>query len=355
MDCLVEGVLNWAPLARTDLAGLLELREAIDYLDDVPQEVDLEHLVHRYDNAVGDPAADAVVGRDLGGTVVAYGWNVVHRPAAGPPQVWIDGGVHPGWRHQGIGSHIVAWQLARCEEWLREAHAAQPGADTLWVGASTDERVRARSQVLAEAGFAPEHWYHDLRAGLGVDELQSLPVALETRHGRVAIERFGPEFSDEARLLHNEVLTGPRAHSDGHSDAPATSEEWELFLHRPASRPQWSWVAVAEGHVVGYVLNSLYVADSHSPREGWTDRLGVAYSWRGQGVGAALLRASQHAFASAGLEKAGVAIDTDDPERDLGAFHASGYRSIETVALYSRALHLDGDRTPRWEAPGRLG
>ena len=355
MDCLVEGVLHWAPLARTDLAGLLELREAVDYLDDVPQEVDLEELVHRYDDAPGDPSADAVVGRDLAGTIVAYGWNVVHRPASGVPQIWIDGGVHPGWRHQGIGSHLVAWQLARAEEWLREVHTAEPDVDTLWIGASVDERVRARSQVLAEAGFAPEHWYHDLRAPLGDAEAHGVPIAVETRHGRVAIEPFDAGFSEDARLLHNEVLAGPRAHSDGHSDTPVTSEAWHLFLHRPAARPQWSWVAVADGHVVGYVLNSLYVADAHSPREGWTDRLGVAYSWRGQGLGAALLRASQHSFAGAGLDSAGVAVDTDDPERDLGAFHASGYRSVETVALYSRVLRLDADGSTRWEAPGRLG
>lgn len=355
MDCLVEGVLNWSHLARTDLAGVLELREAIDYLDDVPQEIDLEHLVHRYDHALADPSADAVVGRDLAGTIVAYGWNVLQRPASGVPQVWLDGGVHPGWRHQGIGSHLVAWQLARAEEWLRETLAGEAGVDTLWVGASVDERVRARGQVLAEAGFAPEHWYHDLRAPLGAVEAHAVPVAVETPLGRVGIEPFGAHVAEEARLLHNEVLTGPRARSDGHSDTPATSEEWQQFLRRPVARPQWSWVAVADGHVVGYVLNSLYVADAHSPREGWTDRLGVAYSWRGQGVGAALLRASQHSFAAAGLDDAGVAVDTDDPERDLGAFHASGYVSVETVALYSRALHLAPDWSARWEAPGRLG
>ena len=355
MDSLVEGVLSWAPLARTDLAGVLELRAAIDYLDRVPPELDLEQLVHRYDQAIGQPSADAVVGRDLGGTIVAYGWNVVHRPPTGPPQIWIDGGVHPGWRHQGIGSHIVGWQLARCEEWLRQTRAAEPGVDTVWVGAYVDEGVRARSQVLSEAGFAPEHWFHDLRAPVGTTDRDALPVGVDTPHGRVAIEPFTADLSEDTRLLHNEVITGPRAHTDGHGEGPVTADEWGVFIHRPAARPQWSWVAVSDRHVVGYVLNSVYTADSHAPREGWTDRLGVAYSWRGQGVGSALLRASKHSFATAGLDSAGVAVDTDDPEHELGAFHVSGYRSVETIALYSRLLRLDAEWSAHWEAPGRLG
>lgn len=355
MDSLVEGVLTWAPLARAELPDVVELREAIDYLDDVPDAIDLDHLERRYDEALGDPAADAVVGRDLAGTIVAYAWNVVRRPAGSQPQVWLDGGVHPGWRHQGIGSHIVAWQLARAEEWLREARLIDPTLDRLWVGAYVDERVPARSQVMSEAGFAPEHWFHDLRATLGPDERADLPVVLGTRHGPVRIEAFTDERSEEARLLHNEVLVGPRARSDGHSDAPASRDEWERFLRRPAARPHWSWLALSDGHVVGYVLNSIDTTDVHAPRVGWTDRLGVAFSWRGLGIATLLLRASHHSFAAAGLDTAGVSVETDDPERDLGAFRATGYRSVDTVALYSRLLRLDADWSAHWEAPGRLG
>ncbi len=355
MDSLVEGVLNWSPLARTNLPDVVELREAIDYLDDVPDAIDLDHLERRFDEALGDPAADAVVGRDVGGTIVAYSWNVVRRPAGSVPQVWLDGGVHPGWRHQGIGSHMVAWQVARAEEWLREARTREPGLDTLWVGAYVDERVPARSQVMSEAGFAPEHWFLEMRASIGPDDRTDLPVVVATRHGPVRIEPFTDERSDETRLLHNEVLVGPRARSDGHSDAPATPEQWQRFLRRPSSRPQWSWVAVSEGQVVGYVLSSIDTADPHAHRAGWTDRLGVGFSWRGLGIATALLRASHHSFAGAGLDTAGVSVETDDPDRDLGAFRASGYRSDGTVALYSRLLRLDADGSARWEAPGRLG
>ncbi len=226
MDSLVEGVLTWAPLAHHDLAGIAELREAIDYLDDVPDATDLDHLERRFADALGDPGADAVVGRDVGGTIVAYAWNVVRRPSGSSPQIWLDGGVHPGWRHQRIGSHIVAWQLARAEEWLRQVKVVEPGTDTLWVGGYVDERVPARSQVMSEAGLAPEHWFHDLRAPVGPEERPDLPVVLATRHGAVRIAPFTEERSDETRLLHNEVLVGPRARSDGHSDAPATRDEW---------------------------------------------------------------------------------------------------------------------------------
>ncbi len=106
---------------------------------------------------------------------------------------------------------------------------------------------------------------------------------------------------------------------------------------------------------MGYVLNSIDTGDPHGRRVGWTDRLGVGFSWRGLGIATALLRASHHSFAGAGLESAGVTVETDDPDRDLGAFRASGYRSVDVVALYSRMLRLDAEWSAHWEAPGRLG
>lgn len=377
VDSMVEGALSWAPMQRRDLVSVAELRQAIDYLDDSIDGFDLPAFEERFERMGESPSPDAVVGRDVGGTIVAYGWNVVRRPAGQLPQVWLDGGVHPGWRHHKIGRRIVRWQLERAEEWLRTAvdtagAASDPSAiRAAWVGTYVDEKVRSRSHVLTDAGLLPERWYQDLHATLCRGDLRAPEALIDTRRGPVVIAPYQAGHSEQVRRLHNEVFgrlaagttVAPASVRTENQDLPGAlmtgesidAQTWEASWERPAARPDWSWVALCEGQVVGYALNSECPPDPDGLREGWTDRLGVGFSWRGIGVGTALLRSSRHSFALAGMDQAGAGIDTIDPERTLRALHAAGYEEADTVALYSARLELDAAGLARWEAPGRLG
>ncbi len=358
MDSLVEGSLTWSALRRSDIAAVAELREAIDYLDDSIDPSNLPPFEERLGELGDEPSPDAVVGRDRGDTIVAYGWNVVRQPAEGLPQIWIDGGVHPGWRHRHIGSRILAWQTGRAEEWLRTRATDTPDgrASAAWVGTYVDTRVASCSHLLAGGGLLPERWYQDLHASLGHADLRPPRLVLDTRRGRVVLAPYQADRDEEVRLLHNgifERLAGDVIAAGG--PAGAEQETWEASWQRDSARPQWSWIALADDEIIGYALNSECPVDADGVREGWTDRLGVAFSWRGLGVGSALLRASRHSFATDGLEHAGVGIDTTDPEQTLRALHATGYVESDTVVLYSARLELDAAGVARWEAPGRLG
>ncbi|MEL4504557.1 GNAT family N-acetyltransferase [Luteococcus sp. H91] len=92
--------------------------------------------------------------------------------------------------------------------------------------------------------------------------------------------------------------------------------------------------------MVGYAMNSAYVQDweAQSFSEGWTDRLGVRPAWRGHNVGSALLIASMRTFLDAGLDGAGLGVDTSDPDGALELFESVGYESEEMVVLYGREL-----------------
>lgn len=330
MDSLVEGTLEWAPLCEDDLVALAELRQAIEYLDDPVGRLGLEDLFEQFGEPGAEPATNAVVGRDKGGTIVAYGWNLVRGLETAEPRVWLDGGVHPAWRHKHIGTRIVEWQLDRAREWHAEVLAADPSAgDVLWMGAHVDVKNVARRRILDERGFTPYRWYFDMHCSLIDDAGDPAPEPPLPSLGPVQLRPYHPSLGEAVRLAHNEAFaTTPGAHRVGR-------RAWEHSLARSAARPEWSWVATEGDVVVGYAMNSAYVADWEPQgfSEGWTDRLGVRPAWRGRGIGPALLVASMHSFRQAGLQAAGLGVDTDRPDGAVRHFERIGYVRDDMVVL----------------------
>ncbi len=114
---------------------------------------------------------------------------------------------------------------------------------------------------------------------------------------------------------------------------------WEEQLRRSSFRMGWSWVALdaQTSEVVGYVTNSAYTQDwaAQGFTEGWTDRLGVRRAWRGRGIASALLARSMQSFHEAGLEAAGLGVDSDSPTGAFGLYRHLGYRSIDMTVLHA--------------------
>ena len=165
MDTMVEGTLAWTEVTEADIRPLAELREAIEYMDDPIQRLSEGDLRQRFLRAELDPLPDALVGRDRAGTLVAYCWNQNEIDKLGRARVWLDGGVHPGWRHRSIGRRLVDWQLARAVEWFETLAPRSHNHQPLWVGSHVDSAT-ALGQTLLQAGLVPVRWYFDMHARL---------------------------------------------------------------------------------------------------------------------------------------------------------------------------------------------
>lgn len=330
MDSLVEGSLEWSALVLDDLAQLAELRTAVEYFDDPVERQQMAELVEFWNAPGADAHHNAVVGRDRGGTIVAYGWNHVRGLDVGQPRVWLDGAVHPAWRHQQIGRRLLQWQVDRAKEWYREALEAQPGLRApLRLVRYVDAKFAGQAHLLEKLGFHQSRWYFDMHVAFHRDATAAaLPPMPDT--GGVQLQRYHPVMSERVR----------RAHNDAFAASPGAQRvsraQWEHSMSRKAARPEWSWVATVGGDVVGYAMNSAYVQDWEPQgfSEGWTDRLGVVPAWRGHHLGCALLVASMRTFLDAGLDGAGLGLDTGDPEGAVHLFGSIGYESEEMVVLH---------------------
>jgi len=303
---------------------LAALQAAIEYFDDPPSRHSLGDDISLFDNPCEDPGHNAVVGRDWGG-IVAYAWDHIRGGELGHPKVWLEGGVHPAWRHRRIGHALVTWQLARARACYAELSAGNGQMAPLWVGCAVDAHSGVVG-LLADAGFTPERWLLDLQVQFEQTAPPDDPRSVEG----IVLKRFLSEWSEAVRDAHNEAFsTEPGAQ-------PVDRESWEASI----DRPEWCWMALDGDRVVGYAMNSELRQEwaAGDGPIGWTDRLGVRPAYRKRGIATALLQASIRSFADAGMAGAGIGVDPREPERLLRTLEPLGYVPKETVVLYSRTF-----------------
>jgi ribosomal protein S18 acetylase RimI-like enzyme len=321
--------IEWSPLVAEDLPALSGLLTAIEHFDEPSERHTLDELQEAYSEADAEPGRNARLGRDSGGTVVAFGWVHPFPSDVDPRRVFLDGGVHPGWRRRGLGHHVLDWQLERAMTW--DADTRRPEHGPVQMIINVEEKLTDRLELAKDRGFHAVRWFADM--SLKFDDLPAgLPPVPELPG--IRIEPFGPALSERVRQAHNEAF------ADHWGSQPVPEVRWEERLKASASRAEWSWVAVdtASGEVAGYAMNAAYPQDwEHQGfREGWTDRLGVRRAWRGRGIAKALLIASMHSFAKADLDAAGLGVDTDNPSGAFGLYTQLGYTRGETQIMYAR-------------------
>ena len=167
-------------------------------------------------------------------------------------------------------------------------------------------------------------------------------LSLSKGGSRIVLAPFSSDRAEEVRVVLNTSF------ADHWGARTLQPEPWQAVLGAATFRPDWSWLALDEGRVVGFVLNS---AAPH-PRlgsVGWTDQLGVLPAVRGHGVGGALMEASLESFERAGLRLAGLGVDTENPFGATALYRCLGYRPGFEVHLFARtepALPITADWKP---------
>ncbi|WIY83873.1 GNAT family N-acetyltransferase [Propionimicrobium sp. PCR01-08-3] len=331
-EAIVEGSLEWSFLAPSDLPEIADLCQAIEYFDDPTQHRELSGLQEDFDRPWAYPSNHAVVGRDKGGTIVAYGWNHITPSDDLLPHAWMEIGVHPAWRHHKIGVKLVEWLIDRARAWYRHIRETHVRIGPLWVGCAADEGSRVADDLQASGLLGPQRWFCDAHRSL-----TDAPHPLVVPPAGVELRAFEREWSEKVRQAHN-MAFGTR---HGSHDVP--QDAWQASLERTDSRPEWSWIAVPtddrDAPVVGYAINCEIIDAQTGWREGWTERIGVVPAYQGAGLAHALLAASMQRFADRGCVLAGIGIDTDNLAESESLFGGMGYRFEDRVVLYGATFN----------------
>jgi mycothiol synthase len=312
------GGIRFRPASVADAAGVHALMVAAYEVDANDERETLEDVEQTLAASWFDPATDALVGVDDDDAVRAWAAALRRPGQLRTRQAAMVGVVHPAVRARGVGRALLAWQAARGEELVR--YGAEPsGPDVPWMlRAWVEDRLTDRAALLRAAGFTARRFTSVMGRVL------SDPLPAADLPGDVRLVRLldgGPRLQEQVRVAHNEAF------ADHWGSEPIEAEDWQRHDELPGARPDLSWAAVdASEQVVGYLVSGTYRQDweAQGYSEGWTDLLGVAAHRRGEGLGRALLCRAMAGYADEGLDRAGLAVDVENP-RALGLYTGLGY------------------------------
>jgi ribosomal protein S18 acetylase RimI-like enzyme len=327
--------LAWRPAGAGDLYGwaaLIARTAAVEKPVWFERRADLEQILESKKNPA---AANTVLGLDEQGVHRAYG-RITKNP--GGDKALGFGCVDPQWQGRGVGTGLLRWMEQRTRQRFAEDAGSDAGSDAGPGAPAAAPRLRLHMEqqhahqaaLLEDSGYRIVRYYNEMHR-----DLDSRPPQAVLDEGMV-LKTFGPELHEPVRLAHNDAFR------DHWGSEPRDEEGWGFVVNDPRARPDLSAVVLerATGTVAGYQLAS-HDADSARARgfrEGYTDLLGVRREFRGRGIAQALLADAIRRFAAAGMDKASLDVDSENPTGALALYLKMGYTAVNSSMAWDKGL-----------------
>lgn len=237
------------------------------------------------------------------GRVVAAGWGGTLEGEAGE----FAGVVAQGAKRRGLGTLLVE---------RGEASATAKGARLVrtWVPSEDD----AASALLGGRGYREVRRFYEMAI-----ELPEEPVMPELPAPFV-LDSFREE---DAAGFHAAMIESFQDHWEWHG---APFDEW-WALRRDDDHSLWFLVRDGE-EIAGVVRNEAREAG------GYVGLLGVRRSWRGRGLGKALLQRAFVAFWGRGLTRVSLGVDAESPTGATKLYEQVGMTVENATVVYERSL-----------------
>jgi mycothiol synthase len=333
-DAPAVPALTWRPLHADLVPQWHRLVEAVTDADQGTEHLGPDDLADEIAPDWIDLERDTVVALDAGGVARAFGVTQVRPGDVTLLRAHLWGGVDPEWRGRGIGRRLLAVQERQAADVVarRRAELSPDVPATAWV--HVEENIEDAQRLMTRAGYQVTRYFSIMQRDLSAP----LPEPALPATGSAAGLRLVPwsaELDDAFRLAHNEAFTDHWAFQPWDRD---TWLQWESG-HRDF-RGDWSFAVLDGDEVAAYALSAGYATDwaAQGFTEGWTGKLGVRRPWRGRGLAKTLLAASMHAFRDAGMQYAGLDVDSENPTGAVALYTGLGYRVRHRTIRFHKDL-----------------
>lgn len=320
MDLSFDWIRNQDVNAWSELTNLLAIADATD------EVYGPEDLLEELHEPGKEPELDTVAiwTEDK---LVGFGQvRVGQQLREGQSRVSIDGGVHPDYRGQGIGSSLMNLLEKRG---IIKAALMHPGSATafdMWGNAPGHS-----AGIMAEArGYLPVRYFQDMTVTV-VDFRKE--TERQEAQGPVSTLPFSPEWSERVRLLDNEAFL------DHWGSTPKTAEEWDNMISARSFRAERSRILVSNDQagdaqrVLSYVLVSEW-----SPGELYVARVGSARDSRGKGYAARVLSEVVDSALEDDFSKVELSVDAHSPTGAVGLYARLGFSVTRTNVVYRKTV-----------------
>lgn len=326
-------LLSWRPATLQDLdswAGLIERTAAVEQPVWFERREDLVQILESKKNR---PAVNTIIGVDGERVPRAYA-RITKNPDG--DKAYGFGCVDPEWQRKGIGTALLGWLEARTVDRFMEDQAANGTAADQTQAAPRprlrvhmEEQHRHQAELFARSGFVVVRYYNEMHRPLNAPPLPAFDL-----DSGLELVGIGPHLYEPVREAHNDAFR------DHWGSEPRDEESWADTVNDPLARPDLSAVVLdrATGRVAGYQLatHDPHIAVSRGFTEGYTDLLGVRREYRGRGIASALLADAMRRFAAAGLDKASLDVDSENPTGALALYTKMGYTVVNRSMAWDK-------------------
>ena len=321
--------LHWRSAGPADLdvwAALIARTAAVEEPVWFERRADLEQIMESKNNPVGP---NTILGLDSDGVPRAYARLTKNKDGAKAHGFCA---VDPQWQRRGVGSALLSWlEIRTRQRFTEDAGADQDSAGPLpRLRLFTEQKQQHQCVLLEESGYEVVRYYNEMH------RLLSAPLPEAPLDHGLELVPMEPGLSEALRLAHNQVF------ADHWGSEPRDEESWGFVVNDPLARPDLSAVVLESrtGEIAGYQLAS-YDPDNTVARgfsEGYTDLLGVRREFRGRGIAQALLADAMRRFAAAGLDKASLDVDSENPTGAMALYRKMGYAPVNTSLAWDKVL-----------------
>ena len=295
-----------------DVEGVADVLLADDLADTGESDLEADFVRDQWSAPGVELFEDAWVITDPNGTIVAHA--NLSPDGEGKLKSW--GVVHPEHRGRGLGAALLDRLEARASDRLRGI------ASPVLHVAVTDTDALAAALVRTR-GFERVRTFRHLKLDLDGSPRDpgEPPVGIEIR---------GIEPGRDLRRVHA-ILVEAFSREWGYRVIPF--DEWVGLEVETASYDPSLWLLATDGNEAVGALSAVVRGD-----RGWVDELGVRAPWRGRGIASALLRRAFATFASRGLARIMLNVDSENSTGAVRLYESVGMGTLRAWDVYEKQV-----------------
>lgn len=303
-----------------NIYGLVQAYELVHYgkvdskLEDVRQGWTAPHT---------DLAEDSRLVFDQAGHLVGYLWIEHSRYA----KFFIIVRLHPDYSDQRLGAYLL--ELA--ESWAHERMVqAEPGA-RVTLNCWLPESDNAGRQRYERVGLQEVRRFWTMEIEMSAEPPAPVwPAGIELR----------PYVAERDERAVFEVIDA--AFQDHWGHIPNRFAEWKHWTVEREGFDSSLWFVAYDGE---QIVGGSFCVDEEE--RGWVDTLGVLRSWRGKGLGMALLLHAFGAFYRLGKHKVGLGVDSQNLTGALRVYQRAGMYKVRESVSYEKELRAGVELSTR--------
>ncbi|MFI5612028.1 GNAT family N-acetyltransferase [Amycolatopsis sp. NPDC051903] len=309
---MFEGPLTWRPLTREDAQASADLLNAMETVDGLGENYTAQDTLQELIDPYTDLERASLAAFD-GDVLVGFMKIQFKPPAEEVHRVFLDGGVHPGYRRRGVGTTLVEAGVTAA----KAVHARHHPASRLAVDVHKAEQIAGVAELVRSQGFVPVRYFQRVEHPLG----DALP-AVVVPEGLV-LEPWSPENAGDFLATRN------AAYRDHWGAAPMTLDAWQNKITNHTFRPELSFLLRhgTGGAAAGVLVTLTWEGDVALTgiRDAHFMVIGTRREDRNRGVASALIAHALRGAAAEGYDRASANVDSSRPFGGAGLFERARF------------------------------